>query len=86
MNNDNKKNYAKIIKAFAWVTQLSLNMITPLILCLIAAAYIQKKFGIGNGIMLAAIIIGIGGGFMSLINFIRTIKKENNEEMSNNAK
>jgi len=70
----------------AWLTQLGFNMISPLIICLIAAAYLKDKFGIGNGIMIAAIIIGAASGYMSLIKFIREVKKYDEKEENSDVK
>jgi len=78
-----KHNFAK---ALAWLTQLGFNMISPLIICLIAAAYLKDKFGIGNGIMIAAIIIGAASGYMSLIKFIREVKKYDEKEENSDVK
>ncbi len=82
---EKKKDYNKIIRAFAWITQLGLNMVTPLILCIFIAGYIQRKFQLGNTIMLISILLGIGGSFMSLVNFIRTVRKEEKERIQKDA-
>ena len=73
--NDNKKDYYKIVKSLAWITQFGLCMITPLLLCIFIADFIKTKFDVGGWIMIAAITIGIGGSFMSLLNFIKMVKK-----------
>ena len=82
---EKKNDYNKIIRAFAWITQLGLNMVTPIILCIFIGSYIQRKFQLGNTVMLISILLGIGGSFMSLVNFIRTVGKEERERTKKNA-
>lgn len=72
-------------KALAWLTQLGFNMISPLIICILAAAWLKTKFSVGNWIMIVAIVIGAGSGYMSLINFIRAVKKYDEKEDNTNA-
>ena len=72
-------------KALAWLTQLGFNMISPLIICILTATWLKSKFNLGNWIMVIAIIIGVGSGYMSLINFIRMVKKYDEKEDNTNA-
>ena len=58
----------KYIKYLSYVTQLGLNIVTPVVLCIIISIYIKNKFNIGDIIVVAEIVIGCGAGFMSLIN------------------
>lgn len=67
----------KTVKAFAYVTQLGFNIITPVILCIIIAIYIKNKFMLGDYVVILGIIIGCGAGFMSLFNFIKLVEREN---------
>lgn len=71
----------KSLKAFAYVTQLGFNIITPVILCIIISLYIKNKFNLGDYAVVAGIIIGCGAGFMSLINFIKYVENENKKDM-----
>ncbi|MBE7038596.1 MAG: AtpZ/AtpI family protein [Ruminococcaceae bacterium] len=70
----------KYIKYLSYVTQLGLNIVTPVVLCIIISVYIKNKFNIGDIIVVAGIVIGCGAGFMSLINFIKFIEKENSKK------
>ncbi len=65
------------LKALAYVTQLGFNIITPIILCIIIAIFLKNKFMLPDYTVVAGIIIGCGAGFMSLINFIKLVEKEN---------
>lgn len=70
----------KTMRALAWITQFGLNMITPLVLCLIAASWLKNKFAVGDWIMLAAIAVGILCACASMYSFIKTVKNENRRD------
>ncbi len=70
----------KSLKALAYVTQLGFNIITPVILCIIIAIYIKNKFMLGDYAVILGIIVGCGAGFMSLLNFIKLVEKENKSD------
>ena len=70
----------KYIKYLSYVTQLGLNIVTPVVLCIIISIYIKNKFNIGDIIVVAGIVIDCGAGGMSLINFIKLIEKENSKK------
>lgn len=70
----------KSLKALAYVTQLGFNIITPVILCIIISIYIKNKFMLGDYVVILGIIIGCGTGFMSLVNFIKLVEKENKSD------
>jgi F0F1-type ATP synthase assembly protein I len=65
------------MKALAWMTQFGLNMVTPIVLCIIVAAWLKNKFNIGDWIIIAAVVIGVGSSFVNMFSFIKTVKKEN---------
>lgn len=65
------------MRALAWMTQFGLNMVTPLVLCIIIAAWLKNKFNIGDWIIFAAIIIGVGSSVINMFSFIKTVSKEN---------
>lgn len=73
VKNDRYKN----MKALAWMTQFGLNMVTPIVLCIIVAAWLKNKFNIGDWIIIAAVVIGVGSSFVNMFSFIKTVKKEN---------
>ncbi len=73
----NKNDRYENMRALAWMTQFGLNMVTPLVLCIIVAAWLKNKFGIGNWIIFAAIIIGVGSSAVSMFSYIKTVNKEN---------
>ena len=73
-------NKYKYIKYLSYITQLGLNIVTPVILCIIISLYIKNKFNLSDFVVVFGIVIGCGAGFMSLINFIKLIEKENSKK------
>lgn len=73
---DNDERYRKL-RAMAWVTQFGLSMVSPLILCIIAANWLRERFGWGNWVMVLAIIIGALSAVTTFASFAKTVKREN---------
>ncbi len=67
----------KSLKALAWVTQFGLSMVSPLILCIIAAKWLSEHFGWGSRVMVVAILLGVGSSCMTFVSYMKTVKKEN---------
>ena len=72
---DNDKR--RIFKAMATVTQLGLDIITPLVLCVFFTNWLIGKFSLSDRWMLLAIAIGVVSGFLNLIKFIKNINDDN---------
>ena len=71
---DNNKR--RIFKAMATVTQLGLDIVTPLVLCLFFTNWLIRKFTLNDRWMLLAIIVGVVSGFLNLIKFIKNINED----------
>ena len=70
----------KSLSALTMLSQLGLSIALPIVLCAMAGVWLKDKFGIGNWIVIAAILIGVGSGFCSMIKFIKIIQKIIDEE------
>ncbi len=73
MSDENK--YAHL-RAISHITQFGLDMVTPIVLCTIAAVWAKNKFNIGNWIVIVAIILGITASALNMLKFIKTVNKE----------
>lgn len=60
-----------VLRWLAWVTTLSLSLITPVVLAVYAALWLQKRFALGGWIMIAGILFGLGGAGVSFYRFTR---------------
>ena len=67
----------EIIKALSAFTQLGLSVAVSFLLWILIAAWLKKTFDMGNGIMVAGVILGAGSGFMS---FLKNIKDFGNTD------
>ncbi len=80
MNNDADK--YRHIRAAAHLTQFGLNMVSPIILCIVIALWLKNKFNMGLWIMIAAIVLGVATSFYNMMSFIRVVHKEMEGEKS----
>ena len=74
-----KKNF-EFFKALSMITQFALSILTPIILCMLLAGYLKRRFMLGSGIMIIFIIIGAASGFYSMIKLIKTITNSKKDE------
>ena len=70
MKRDSKKNI-DIGKNFALVTQMGIMILTPIGVCMFVASVLIKKYNLGDGIMIIAILLGISAGFLNIYKILR---------------
>lgn len=56
----------KVIKALSLVTQLSISMIVPIVMCLFVGMWLDRLAGTSPLFLLIFVFLGIGGGFRSV--------------------
>ena len=74
------KRFHKAAMALSMITQFGLSVAAPIVLCALAASWIKQRFGLGDWVSLAGILIGVGSGICSMVNFIKTIQKKIEEK------
>lgn len=65
------KERIRILSRLSLITQLGLSFITPPLLLLLGAVWLQGKFGLGDWVLLTAILSGILSGGCSVYNLLR---------------
>lgn len=70
------KNRAEVLRALSMITGFGISMVTPVLLCVFAAKFLQKKFGLPDWIMPAAVLLGAASSFWSMIKMIKTNSKK----------
>ncbi len=65
------KDLLRIISRISLITQLGLSLVTPPLLLLLGALWLQSRFGIGDWILLCAILAGIISGVCAAYNLLR---------------
>ncbi len=53
------------------LTQLGLSVVTPPILLILGALWLQRRFGAGDWVILCAILLGVFSGVCSVFSFVR---------------
>ncbi|MCH5188495.1 MAG: AtpZ/AtpI family protein [Oscillospiraceae bacterium] len=69
-----------VFTALGMVTQFGISTITPMLLCIFAALWLQSRFGLGDWVMLVGVLMGVGSGFMSMMKMIRQMSELSRKE------
>ncbi len=73
-----KKN--SIVTALTMITQFGISVITPPILCILAARWLQSRFNFGDWIMIAGILLGAASGVASMFKTIKYMSRLSEKE------
>lgn len=73
------KGYKEALKGLALISQLGISMITPILLGLFIGQFLDKKLGTTGVFAIIFMLLGVGGGFMSLFKITSTKKEEENK-------
>ena len=66
----------RLLARITLLTQLGLSVVTPPILAVLLALWLQARFGLGDWVLLTAILLGIFSGVTSVFNFVRREAKK----------
>ncbi len=66
-----RKDLMQIVSRISLLTQLGLSLVTPPLLLLWGALWLQDRFGVGDWLLLCAILAGILSGCCAAYNLIR---------------
>ena len=66
----------KVAQGLAWLTQLGISLAAPLLLCIGGCWWLQQRFSLGNWILAAGIILGLGGSASTAIGFYRHFRQK----------
>ncbi len=69
-----KKPKMAMLQGLAYLTQVGLSFATPLILLLLAAHWFVQSKNAPLWLYIAALIVGLGAGFMSMLGFAKEFK------------
>ncbi len=71
-----KKSRAEILKALAMLTQIGLQIFVPIASCIILAGWAQRYYQLGNWVVIAGIVLGVGAGASNLMHVIKRFTKK----------
>ena len=66
-----RPNRFRLWRDITWLTQLGVSMVAPLFLCIWAAWQLQVRLSFGPWVMVAGILLGLGGAAGSVWTFAR---------------
>lgn len=72
---DDKKT-KEILRNLSMITQLGLSVMTPILLCVVGAGYIDRRFDTGSWVLIPGIVIGAGAGMLSMIKIGKMMSKK----------
>ena len=78
------KNLSEILKHISMLGQLGLNIIIPIILCVLGCWLLTDKAGVGEWVFIPGLILGIGGAFMSGYKFYLSESKKAKKDTDEN--
>ena len=69
-----------ILQGLSMLTQLGLSIALPPVLCILAGLWVQKKFALGEWVIVVALVVGLVSGACSFASFIRTARYKTKKE------
>lgn len=70
----------------AYITQVGLQLVIPILLCLIVSVFLRDKFSLGNWVVVVGILLGIGAAYTNLIKFVKYVTKDLDEDDEENER
>ncbi len=71
-----------------WVAvagQLGFAIITPVILCTVAAYWLSERFALGSWMVIPGIFLGLGGAAMSFLKVVRVLQMDAQKQEDEDA-
>lgn len=77
--------FVRLFSRISLLTQLGLSVVTPPILAVLGALWLQDRFGLGDWVLFVAILVGILSGVTSVFSFVRReARRDAKEQKSEN--
>ena len=81
------KDFINLFSRLTLLTQLGLTFVTPPILLTLGAVWVQEKTGIGDWLVIAAVLVGVISGVCGAASLIRAeLARDRREEKKKNTK
>lgn len=59
------------LRELVWLTELGLSIVSPLVLCVLGAAWLRGRFSLEPWIVIIGLLVGLGGAFSAGLAFYR---------------
>ncbi len=63
-----------VLRYLSSLTQLGFSIAFPPILCIFFGLWLQKKWGVGDWVIVVCLLVGIVSGACSFLSFVRTAR------------
>ena len=70
------KDTAKSWQYLTLVSQLAISMVTPVLLMIFVCTWLKNKYSLGNWIIIAGLLLGVGSGLSSVWTFLKSFLRE----------
>lgn len=70
------KKRLEVIKALAMFTQFGLQILVPVVCCIVLAGWLQRAYQWGNWVIIVGIVLGVGAGVSNLMSILRKWNKK----------
>ena len=70
------KDTAKSWRYLTLVSQLAISMVTPVLLMIFVCTWLKNKYSLGNWVVMAGMLLGIGSGLSSVWTYLKRFLQE----------
>lgn len=70
-----KKDNIKIWRSLSLISQVAISMLTPMFMMIFLCIWLKNRFDLGDWIVIAGLVLGIGGGFSSVWKQLKSFLK-----------
>ncbi|MBQ7903078.1 MAG: AtpZ/AtpI family protein [Oscillospiraceae bacterium] len=74
------KETARSWRYLSLISQLAISMITPVLLMIFVCIWLKNKFGLGNWVVMAGMLLGIGSGLSSVWTYLKRFLREGEKQ------
>ena len=64
------------MSAIVWLTQFGISVVGPVVLCVWGAVWLRNRFDLGAWIVIAGVLLGLGGAATSLWSSLKAIDRQ----------
>ena len=74
------KDTAKSWRYLSLISQLAISMLTPIFMMIILCSWLKNKYGFGDWVIIAGLLLGIGSGLSSVWTYLKRFLREGEKQ------
>ena len=71
---------AKSWRYLGLISQLAISMLTPVFMMILFCTWLKDKYGLGNWVIIAGLLLGVGSGFSSIWTYVKRFLREGEKQ------